>query len=364
MSQLLAPRQPVQPVASRRRGTAHADDWVIPDEAVDDPGFDLAGWFGRAAPLVVEIGSGVGRGTGALAGARARPRRAGPRGVAARGRRALGGSTRPAPTNVRLLSVDAVWAMRAPVRARVDAGALDVLPRPVAQDAAPQAAAGAAGVRRAAATRLRDRAPVAAGHRLGATTPSRCAPCSTPSRCWPGAWSSAGRSARSPGSSARASRPAGPITDLTYRRGVIPQGGTSSTRPARDSSCSTRSRSWSSSGPGGSTPAAGCQPSAAQASPSTASYDRSRATIRAALRPSSGCRTWRPRRRTSDAISWIGRPTGSVGSSLRGSADEATEGEVDRPGPRGLRVGEQLDQTRGQHDRCGQEEEDHPRTHT
>ena len=49
----------------RRAGT-----WVIPDEAVDDPGFDLSGWFGRSAPLVVEIGSGVGESLVALAGAR------------------------------------------------------------------------------------------------------------------------------------------------------------------------------------------------------------------------------------------------------------------------------------------------------
>ena len=47
-----------------------AATWVIPDEAVDDPGFDLSGWFGRSAPLVVEIGSGVGESLVALAGAR------------------------------------------------------------------------------------------------------------------------------------------------------------------------------------------------------------------------------------------------------------------------------------------------------
>jgi tRNA (guanine-N7-)-methyltransferase len=48
----------------------HQADWVIPDEAVDRPGFDLADWFGRRAPLVVEIGSGVGEATAALAAAR------------------------------------------------------------------------------------------------------------------------------------------------------------------------------------------------------------------------------------------------------------------------------------------------------
>jgi tRNA (guanine-N7-)-methyltransferase len=49
---------------------AHHDDWVIPDEAVDEPGFSWAERFGREAPLVVEIGSGVGEATAALAAGR------------------------------------------------------------------------------------------------------------------------------------------------------------------------------------------------------------------------------------------------------------------------------------------------------
>jgi tRNA (guanine-N7-)-methyltransferase len=49
---------------------AHHERWVIPDEAVDRPEFSLAEWFGREAPLVVEIGSGVGEATAALAAAR------------------------------------------------------------------------------------------------------------------------------------------------------------------------------------------------------------------------------------------------------------------------------------------------------
>lgn len=49
---------------------AHSEDWVIPDEAVDDPGFSLEQWFGRSAPLVVEIGPGVGEATAVLAAAR------------------------------------------------------------------------------------------------------------------------------------------------------------------------------------------------------------------------------------------------------------------------------------------------------
>ena len=46
---------------------AHHERWVIPDEAVDQPGFSLADWFGREAPLIVEIGSGVGEATAQLA---------------------------------------------------------------------------------------------------------------------------------------------------------------------------------------------------------------------------------------------------------------------------------------------------------
>jgi tRNA (guanine-N7-)-methyltransferase len=88
---------------------AHHADWVIPDEAVDEPSFDLATWFGRSAPLIVEIGSGVGEATAALAAARPsydvlalevwRP------GVAA----TLERLAEAGAGNVRLCSVDAVW---------------------------------------------------------------------------------------------------------------------------------------------------------------------------------------------------------------------------------------------------------------
>ncbi len=48
---------------------AHQAEWVIPDEAVDRPDFELAGWWAREAPLIVEIGAGVGEATAALAAA-------------------------------------------------------------------------------------------------------------------------------------------------------------------------------------------------------------------------------------------------------------------------------------------------------
>ena len=53
----------------QRAWDAHAASWAIPnDEAVQ--GLDLAARFGRAAPLIVEIGSGIGEATAALAAAR------------------------------------------------------------------------------------------------------------------------------------------------------------------------------------------------------------------------------------------------------------------------------------------------------
>lgn len=48
----------------------YAAAWVIPEEEVDREGFSLADWFGREAPLVVEIGPGVGEATGVLAARR------------------------------------------------------------------------------------------------------------------------------------------------------------------------------------------------------------------------------------------------------------------------------------------------------
>ena len=90
---------------------AHHEAWVIPDEAVDRPGFRLAEWFGREAPLIVEIGSGVGEATGVLAAARPaydvlalevwRP------GVAS----SLAHVAAAGAGNVRFCSVDAVWML-------------------------------------------------------------------------------------------------------------------------------------------------------------------------------------------------------------------------------------------------------------
>ena len=89
----------------------HAESWWIADERVEEPGFTLAGCFDREAPLIVEIGCGVGEATAALAATRPAynilafevwlP------GVAD----TLARVAAVGATNVRLISVDAVWSM-------------------------------------------------------------------------------------------------------------------------------------------------------------------------------------------------------------------------------------------------------------
>ena len=87
------------------------DEWWIPDAAVDDPGFRVGDWFEREAPLVVEIGCGVGEATAALAAARPDVNVLGfevwPPGVADTFIRC----EQVGASNVRMVSVDAVWSM-------------------------------------------------------------------------------------------------------------------------------------------------------------------------------------------------------------------------------------------------------------
>lgn len=90
---------------------AHHEDWVIPEDAVDDAGFAWSRWFGREAPLAIEIGSGIGEATVALAATRPdlnvlalevwRP------GVAD----TLARVAEAELTHVRLCSLDAVWTL-------------------------------------------------------------------------------------------------------------------------------------------------------------------------------------------------------------------------------------------------------------
>lgn len=93
----------------QRAWDAHANSWVIPDrEAVES--LDLAARFGREAPLIVEIGSGVGEATAALAAARPDVNvlafEVWPPGVAESLKRAAELSV----TNLRFVSIDAAWA--------------------------------------------------------------------------------------------------------------------------------------------------------------------------------------------------------------------------------------------------------------
>lgn len=90
---------------------AYADRYVIPDDAVDRPGFDLTEQFAEEQPLIVEIGCGIGEATAALAAARPtynvlglevwRP------GVAD----CVGRFGELGIDNVRMCSVDAVWIL-------------------------------------------------------------------------------------------------------------------------------------------------------------------------------------------------------------------------------------------------------------
>ncbi|MGA8846404.1 MAG: tRNA (guanosine(46)-N7)-methyltransferase TrmB [Nocardioides sp.] len=88
----------------------HHEAWVIPDEAVDEPGFTFSARFGREAPLIVEIGSGIGEATAALAAARPDHNvlafEVWTPGVA----ETLGRLAEVGARNVRLCSVDAVWS--------------------------------------------------------------------------------------------------------------------------------------------------------------------------------------------------------------------------------------------------------------
>jgi len=87
-----------------------ADKWWIPDEAVDAADFAWSTYFGREAPLIVEIGSGIGEATAALAAARPAHNvlafEVWVPGVA----ETFHALERAEVDNVRLLSVDAVWS--------------------------------------------------------------------------------------------------------------------------------------------------------------------------------------------------------------------------------------------------------------
>ncbi len=118
---------------SPRQATAwksYAEQWWFPDEAVDVPGFSLAGCFDREAPLIVEIGSGIGESTARLAAARPAYNVVGVEvwrpGVA----ETLARVAEAGLTNVRMLSVDAVWSVEHLVGAGELAGLWTFFPDP------------------------------------------------------------------------------------------------------------------------------------------------------------------------------------------------------------------------------------------
>lgn len=108
----------------------YAGRWVIPETAVDEPEFRLAEWFGREAPLIVEIGPGVGEATGVLAAARPdhdvlglevwRP------GIAS----ALAEVAAAGADNVRFCAVEAGWVLEHLVAADSLAGLWTFFPDP------------------------------------------------------------------------------------------------------------------------------------------------------------------------------------------------------------------------------------------
>ncbi|MGZ4454879.1 MAG: tRNA (guanosine(46)-N7)-methyltransferase TrmB [Nocardioides sp.] len=90
---------------------AYHEAWWVPDDVVDSPDFDLTSWFGRDAPLVVEIGCGIGESTAALAATRPEVNVLGMEvwvpGIAD----TLGAVGEAGLSNVRMIGVDAVWSL-------------------------------------------------------------------------------------------------------------------------------------------------------------------------------------------------------------------------------------------------------------
>ena len=163
---------------------AHHEAWVIPDEAVDRPGFALGGLVRPRGPA--DRRDRLGRGGGDRRAGRRPARRTTCWPSRSGGRAwptAWAGSPRRARPTCGSARVDAVWSMEHLVDARQPGGALDLLPRPVAQEEAPQAPAGHPGVRRPRGRRGWRRAPSGGWRPTGPTTPSRWSRCSTPSRC-------------------------------------------------------------------------------------------------------------------------------------------------------------------------------------
>ncbi len=116
--------------SQRAAWNAHHRDWVIDVEWAEAPGFELDAAFDRRAPLIVEIGSGVGEATAVLAAARPEANVLALEvwlpGVAA----SLARVAELGATNVRFCGVDAVWALRNLLESEQLAGLWTFFPDP------------------------------------------------------------------------------------------------------------------------------------------------------------------------------------------------------------------------------------------
>ena len=137
-------------------GQAHAWERLWPLYGIDVAdvvsgavAYDPPAWFGRRAPLVLEIGSGTGESTAAQAAAAPDTDHLAVEVFEPGLAQLLMRIEDAALTNLRLLRGDAVDLLRERVPPGSPGRGADLLPRPVAETAAPQAPPGAARVRRA-----------------------------------------------------------------------------------------------------------------------------------------------------------------------------------------------------------------------
>ena len=205
--------------SQQRRGTPTTGEWVVPDEAVDDPAFR---WAGSIRPRGSADRGDRFRDRRGDRDARGRPavvRHRGAGGLASGRRRTPSACwTRPVLNNVRLLSVDAVWCLEHLFGPGEVEEIWTFFPDPWPKKRHHKRRLVTAGVRRARGVAAAPGRGVAAGDRLGRLCRADARRCSMPNPCSRAARCRAGRTGRSPSSSARASRRAASITDLAYRR--------------------------------------------------------------------------------------------------------------------------------------------------
>ena len=217
-------------------GQAHAWDrlWAmygfdVADIVAGPVAYDPPAWFGRRVPLVLEIGSGTGESTAAQAAAAPEADHLAVEVFEPGLAQLLMRIDEAGLTNLRLLRGDAVDLLRERVPRDSLAGDPDLLPRPVAQAAAPQAPARAAGVRRARRLPPRPGWASCTWPPTGRTTRSRCGRPAAASHCWrtPRPPPTAGPRARNERPETKFERRARmegrDVRDLVFRRISAPQ---------------------------------------------------------------------------------------------------------------------------------------------